>query len=112
MRVPVDFTSERIAIDGPIKSPDGSVVYHFACRGGSQAYLDSLPENWVGPLMCILAVGQQAPEESLLSADGSAAWFSRGQFQREALLGDCAKYPEFGVHRSFRLRGFRLTLDI
>src|SRR5213593_1189912 len=112
IRVPVNLASEKVVIDVPIKNPTGRVLYHFACRGGAEAYLNSLPGNWVGPLMCILAEGDKPTEESLLSEDDSAAWFSRGQFRREELVGDCAKYPEFGVHRSFRLRGFRLTLDV
>jgi hypothetical protein len=109
--VRVDLRSDKIVIDVPITDQAGRVRYHFACRGGSDAYLDSLPEHWVGPLMCTLAEGDQAREESLLSEDDSAAWFSRGQFRPEDLVGDCAKYPEFGVRRSFRLRGFRLRLE-
>ena len=107
----VDLSAERIVIDLPITDQAGRELYHFACRGGGQAYIDSLPENWVAPLMCTLAQGQQAREESLLSEDDSAAWFSRGQFRADELVGACARYPEFGVHRSFRLRGFRLNLD-
>ena len=112
VRFPVDLTSKKIAIDVPLKTSTGREVYHFACRGGSEEYLGSLPEVWVAPLMCTLAEGQRATEESLLSEDDVAAWHSRGQFRGEELIGDCAKYPEFGVHRSFRLRGFRLTLDV
>jgi hypothetical protein len=111
VRVPVNLSLEQITIDLPIKNSRGDVVYHFACRGGSDTYLDSLAENWVGPLMCTLAEGRQATEESLLSEDDSAAWFSRGQFHPKELIGDCGRYPEFGTHRSFRLRGFQLTLD-
>jgi hypothetical protein len=107
----VDLSAEKIVIDAPITDQAGRELYHFACRGGGQAYVDSLSGNWVAPLMCTLAPGQQAREESLLSEDGSAAWFSRGQFKAEELVGVCARYPEFGVHRSFRLRGFRLNLD-
>jgi hypothetical protein len=108
---PVDLMSERIVIDVPITDQGGAVVYHFACRGGNVAYLDSLRDNWVGPLMCTLAMGDQAREESLLDEDDGPAWYGRGQFRGEELAGDCANYPEFGVHRSFRLRGFRLSLD-
>ena len=107
----VDLSAEKAVIDVPVTDQAGRELYHFACRGGSQAYVDSLPEIWMGPLMCTLAPGTQAREESLLSEDGSAAWFSRGQFHAEELVGACARYPEFGVHRSFRLRGFRLNLD-
>lgn len=109
--VRVDLRSQKITIDLPITDQAGRVLYHFACRGGADAYLDSLPGNWVAPLMCTLAPGAQASEQSLLSEDDSAAWFSRGQFRPEELVGDCAKYPEFGVRRSFRLRGFRLKLE-
>jgi hypothetical protein len=110
-QVRVDFGSERIRIDIPIRSVDGRIVYYFACRGGSERYLDSLPENWVGPLMCTLAEGDHPEESSLLSEDDSAAWFSRGQFRAEDLVGDCGRYPEYGRVRSFRLRGMQLTLE-
>jgi hypothetical protein len=110
-RFRVDFALGKVVIDLPLRDRIGRERYHFACRGVRESYLDSLKDNWVGPLMCTLAEGTEAREESLLSEDDSAAWFSRGQFRREDLVGECAKYPEFGVHRSFRLRGFRLTLD-
>lgn len=107
----VDFSAERIVIDLPIRDRTGRERYHFACRGGRESYLDSLRGNWVGPLMCTLAEGSEAREESLLAEDDSPAWFSRGQFQRAELTGACAKYPEFGRHRSFRLRRLRVNLD-
>jgi hypothetical protein len=51
-------------------------------------------------------------EDSLLSEDESAYWFSRGQIHNfHELTGSCAKYPEYGALRHFRLRGFELTLD-
>jgi len=110
-RIPVRLSAERIAIDIPIRNRSGEIVYVLACRGGNDTYIESLPGNWVQPLMCTLAEGTQASDVSLLSEDDSAAWFSRGQFRSEELLGDCGRYPEFGVHRSFRLRGFQLAFD-
>jgi hypothetical protein len=112
-RFRVDLTAEKIAIDLPVLDRTGHEQYHFACRGGRDSYLDSLnpTQNWVGPLMCTLAEGTEARDDSLLSEDDSAAWFSRAHFRRSELVGSCASYPEFGTHRSFRLRGFRLRLD-
>ena len=108
----VDFDAERIVIDLPLLDRSGRERYHFACRGGRDRYLDALePDSWVGPLMCTIAEGTVARASSLLSEDGSPAWFSRAQFQRRELVGACGKYPEFGLRRSFRLRGFRLVLD-
>lgn len=85
--VPIDLRSDRIEIDVPIKARDGAIAYTFGCRGGSDRYLESLHENWVGPLMCTLAAGARATEESLLSEDDSAAWYSRGQYHAEDLVG-------------------------
>ena len=42
IRIPVDFTAEKIIIDVPLRDQAGTVLYHFACRGGSETYLDSL----------------------------------------------------------------------
>jgi hypothetical protein len=110
-RVAIDLHSERIQVDLPIAATDGRHVYYFACRGGSDRYLDSLPGNWVGPLMCTLAEGDRPSESSLLSEDDSAAWYSRGQFRAEDLVGACGRYPEYGRLRTFRLRGMRVTLE-
>jgi hypothetical protein len=110
-QVSVDLRSEEIQVDVPIKTTDDRIGYYFACRGGSERYLDSLPDNWVGPLMCTLAAGDRPTEASLLSEDDSAAWFSRGQFRSEDLVGDCGRYPEYGRQRAFRLRGMRLKLE-
>lgn len=110
-RIDVDFRRERIEIDVPIRATDGRVVYDFACRGGSEAFLDTLTDNWAGPLMCTLAEGEQATVASLLSEDDSPAWYSRGQFFVEDLIGACGRYPEYGRQRSFRLRGMRITLE-
>jgi hypothetical protein len=107
----VDFKEEKVVIDLPVYDVDEKPTYHFACRGVKESYLDKLNQNWVGPLMCTLALGNIASEVSLLSEDDSAAWFSRGQFSRKDLTGKCAAYPQFGAHRTFRLRGFQLTLD-
>lgn len=109
--VSVNLASPRIEIDLPIRDIAGRVVYTFACRGGRELFLDSLPGNWVGPLMCTLAAGTEAQEEGLLSEDASPAWHSRGQFHAADLVGACAEYPEFGRLRTFRLRGFRLVLE-
>ena len=110
-KFPIDLRAEKVVVDLPIFTSDRAVLYHFACRGVNESYLDTLPDNWVGPLMCTLAEGDQPSEDSLLSEDDSAAWFSRGRFTRDALVGECGRYPEFGTRRSFRLRGFRLDLE-
>jgi hypothetical protein len=80
-------------------------------------YLDHLSDtsgtNYVGPLACGLSEGTSEDlEDSLLSEDESAYWYSRGQIHNfHDLIGSCARYPEYGALRHFRLRGFELTLS-
>ena len=109
-RFSVDLNADRIEFDLPLRDQTGRERYHFACKGGKEPL--AIPhQNWVLPLMCTLWEGTEAREETLLSEDDDPAWFSRAQYRSEELVGSCAKYPEFGLHRSFRLRGFRLVLD-
>ena len=105
------------SIDLPIVSEDGSVLYFLACRGGPVKALDELGErdhiNWVGPFMCILNAGDRLSSKgSLLAEDDSPPWHTRGQFHKYQLVGSCGAYPEFGLNRSFRLRGFVLSFDV
>ena len=95
---------------------NGQTRYAFICIGGSEKYLDHLSDtsgtNYVGPLACGLVQAQaEQIGESLLSEDDSPHWYSRGQIHNfDELIGSCAKYPEYGALRHFRLRGFELTL--
>jgi hypothetical protein len=115
----IDRSAEEILFEIPLLDVQGQTQYRFICTGGSEKYLDQLSDssgiNLVGPLACRLVEGKIDPEEtedSLLSEDGSAYWFSRGQIHSfHELIGSCAKYPEYGALRHFRLRGFELTLN-
>jgi hypothetical protein len=117
-RFEVNLADGLVAIGLPIMSKTGgSVLYRLSCRGGSEEVLDPLGErdsvNWVGPLMCVVNLGNRpVSEESLLAEDESAPWFTRGQFHESELVGACGAYPEFGLNRSFRLRGFVLRLGV
>jgi len=113
----INIVAGFVAFDLPIKSRAGSVLYRLSCRGGSVKALDELGDrdgvNWVPPLMCVLNVGNGRPSErSLLAEDDSPPWHTRGQFTGSDLVGACGAYPEFGLNRSFRLRGFILRLRV
>jgi hypothetical protein len=113
----VNLAEGLAAIDLPILSKDDSVLYRLSCRGGSEKVLDELGEtdsvNWVGPFMCILNLADvPISENSLLAEDDSPPWHTRGLFRRSQLVGACGAYPEFGLNRSFRLRGFVLRLAV
>ena len=115
----VETSAERIFFELPLIDVHGQTQYNFICVGGTDKFLDQLSDssgvNHVGPFSCRLVEGKYDPvksEDSLLSEDESAYWFSRGQIHHfNELTGSCAKYPEYGALRRFRLRGFELTLS-
>lgn len=110
----VETSAERISFEIPLIDVQGQTRYRLTCTGGSDKYLDQLSasgDNYVGPFACILA-GDGDISDSLLSEDGSPHWYSRGQIHSYGdLIGSCAKYPEYGALRHFRLRGLELTLS-
>jgi hypothetical protein len=113
----VDLDGGLTSVSLPINSTDGSILYRLSCRGGSEEILDPLGEqekvNWVGPLMCVLNPAELGLSgQSLLAEDESPPWHTRGRFDTGQLVGACGAYPEFGRARSFRLRGFVLSLSV
>ena len=113
-KVGIETSAERIFFEFPLLDVQGQPRYRFICVGGSDEFLAQWQVNYVGPLSCRLVEGTKNPEEyedTLLWEDDSAHWFSRGQIHDfHDLTGSCAKYPEYGALRHFRLRGFELTL--
>ena len=118
-----EFDEEFLAYSGgkpieymkPLKDLNGNTKYLLVCRGGSTEYTDKLSDqlniNYVSPLTCILNDGDKETESSLLAEDDSPPWHTRGQYHLNDLVGSCANYPEYGLLRHFRLRGFELTLS-
>ncbi|MBN2320746.1 MAG: hypothetical protein JXR49_16830 [Acidobacteria bacterium] len=100
----------------PLTDINGNIKYLLVCRGGSNEYTASLSDdlniNYVSPLTCILNDGGTETESSLLAEDDSPPWHTRGQFHLNDLVGACANYPEYGLLRHFRLRGFEITLSV
>jgi hypothetical protein len=95
-----------VSIEVPILTRSGTAAYAFTCRSDPE---DPRSEG-VPSFLCILNEKPGWIESSLLGEDDAAVWFSRGQYHVDELLGECASYPEYGAHRTFRLRGFRLEL--
>ena len=114
--VVIQVDASRIDVDIPLSDVNGIIRYRLICRGGSEAYLDYVSERagvsgYTPWLTCILNVGNQETDGSLLSEDESSAYFSRGHFSRRDLMGACGRYPEYGLTRHFRLRGMELELS-
>jgi hypothetical protein len=115
----VETSAERIFFRIPLNDVHGQTQYNLIWVGGSEKYLDQLSDrsgvNYVGPFSCRLVERKwdaEKTEDSLLSEDESAYWYSRGQIHNfRELTGSCGRYPEYGALRHFRLRGFELTLN-
>jgi len=107
-----DNSGQRFDLNIPIFNMQGIPIYWFICNGGD--YYDSSPGDviYVTPLSCRLNLENIETDESLLAEDDSPVWHTRGQFHSSQFVGACAKYPEYGRLRHFRLRGFGLTLEV
>ena len=93
-----------------IRDLAGRATYLFICRTGDD---ESVPNVFYsGDLDCRLIPAERGEVEAnlLLEAPRLAAWYSRGRMFARELQGACARYPEYGSVRSFRLRGIRLTM--
>lgn len=113
----INLSSRRIDLDIPLYDLSGAIRYRLICRGGSREYLDEVERrtqtaSYLQPLTCILNYGNRETDASLLSEAEIPAYFSRGHFEGRELVGACARYPEYGLVRSFRLRGFRLEISL
>jgi len=100
-----------------INSPKGEPLYKLQCHSASYNP-DPGAFEYSGDFECQLGSNSPAVPDwgysTLLTEDAhqSRDWESRGRFFAAELQGACARIPEFGTTRSFRLRGVRLTLEV
>jgi hypothetical protein len=107
----------RADLDIPLYDDRGITQYRLICRSGDEERRREIEERtgasaYQNEMICILNVGDREADASLLSEDGTAARYSRGSFNSSSLVGACAAYPEYGLVRHFRLRGFELTIGL
>jgi len=82
----------------PLKVAQGHVAYQLVCRAQDMA-----------AVRCDLLDATKKGGRSLLMHAGLR---DRGLFHARDLEGACGAYPQFGRQRSFRLRGFELSLAL
>jgi hypothetical protein len=111
----IDLTRPVTTLRLPILAQNGPALYEISCVGGTTEGLDQLGEqereNYVRPLWCDLA-DVRTQERGLFGEDGTPHWHTRSQFHDGQLEGACARYPEFGLTRTFRLRGMKVRLRV
>ncbi len=106
-----DVAKANVSLD--IESVRGVPLYHLQCH--SAGYTGDPDFDYSGDFERRLSlIGQPNTYSTLLTEDAhqSRDWESRGRFFAADLRGACARIPEFGATRSFKLRGMDLTLRI
>ncbi|MGH9354081.1 MAG: hypothetical protein ACRD2G_18280 [Terriglobia bacterium] len=96
-----------------IKSPEGRPLYELQCH--SAGYTGDPNFDYSGDFECRLrSVHRWDVYSTLLTEDANQSrdWESRGRFFAAQLRGACARVPEFGADRDFKLRGMDLSLRV
>lgn len=108
-----DTKMSRFDFRVPIYGVNGKPLYWFLCKAGHEDDPDNYNdfEYGSGLLACRLGLYQKG-FNNFLAEDDQAVWYTRGSITTSQLLGQCGKYPEYGRVRNFRLRGFKLTIEM
>ena len=96
-----------------VKSVHGRPVYKIACH--SAEYSSDGGFDYSGDFECrMLPIETAIKYSTLLTEDlnQSRDWESRARFFAADLQGDCARIPEFGSTRDFKLRGMVVMLQV
>lgn len=99
--------------DWTITTPSGDSLYRVSCRSYGAAE-DPL-FSYSGDFECrLVSLYSEETHSTLLteSSHQSRDWQSRARFLAEELVGVCARYPDWGATRSFRLRGMQIQLGL
>jgi hypothetical protein len=110
-------TAREAEIHLQIHDTGGTPLYLLECHPGEpsnqQKYLETDPADISGDFHCFLLAIPIDQFGDLLHDDkfDEKPWWSRGRLLSEEVSGDCARYPEFGSGRHFRLRGMVVTLQ-
>lgn len=106
--------------DGPKASADweltdlsGRPLYGLRCH--SAGYTGDPGFDYSGDFECrLVSLYSKEVFSTLLTEnpDQHHDWDSRGRFLSQELDGECARIPEFGARRTFRLRGMRIALEM
>jgi hypothetical protein len=92
----------------PVNDIAGKVAYDFECTAISGGHLNPKIDQYG------ISCGLFASGSNVNLLEDSVDPYSRtmpSQILPDQLDGECAKYPQWGAHRVFRLRGFRLTMQ-
>jgi len=95
-----------------IEDSAGEPTYKIECHSGE--YSNQSEMNFSGTYQCALFAwndGHNLSWNLLADRDHqNSDWDNRGRMLAQQLEGSCRKTAEYGIHRTFRLRGMRLDL--
>lgn len=107
-RIPdVGSTDQDTSVATFIYDVSGTPVYKLECHNGNYSGQSEL--NFSGTFQCALFAIEKGKNTSwnLLATkdERTSDWGNRGRMIAEQLQGKCGSWPEFGVQRTFKLRG-------
>lgn len=106
-----DGRAAAVVLDIP--GTDGSALYRLECH--NWLYEGDRDFDYSGDFECRLTSRHSLDTYSTLLTDvthPTRDWQSRARFRVSELIGSCASNLEYGLLRSFRLRGMRLVLEL
>src|SRR3569832_2159899 len=89
----------------------GRTAYELKCHSGSS---DSDFPDYSGLIQCYLFDTAQRGRVNLLAEPphGQRVWDNRARFLTGHVYPACAKSPQWGAVREFRMQGMRITLSV
>ena len=104
---------EKANVNVIIKSIQGRPAYKIQCHSSNYGAASGF--DYSGDFECRMIPAEGATKYSTLFTEDpeqSRDWESRARFFSADLQGDCARIPEFGSTRDFKLRGMMVTLQV
>jgi len=105
------------ALEVPLKDDRGYRTYSLECHTWVYGDRQSNPPfDYSGDFECRLTAlyewDSSNPSLLIEHSDAHTDWESRARFLRKQIEGSCGAYRDYGTSREFRLRGFRLNLEM
>jgi hypothetical protein len=92
----------------PIRTTAGRLAYKLRCRVKENPTDHRWTVDFEETAQCGLY--ENGKRQNLILTIDPLSSYDRSYFLGEQLDGECAKYPDWGASRSFRLRGMKLSI--
>lgn len=100
----------------PIRAANGKLAYILSCASPENPHAPAGNAAHRRQFECRLSLpdARTAADSQLLTGDSGSdrEWTNRAGFSWNQVTGECARYPDYGIQRIFRLRNMRLIITL